>query len=120
MRSMILLALALSGCATMSSPQASLTERNRATITAFAEQLYAKKDARGAFERFVAPDYIQHNPGIADGREAAVTALAPMFARPGSRFDVKRIIVDGDLAMIHLHGRGDPSTPGGQSPTSTA
>ena len=113
MRSIILLALGLSGCATMSSPQASLTERNRATMTAFADQLYSKKDVRGAFERFVVPDYIQHNPGIADGRSAAIAALAPMFARPGSRFDVKRIIVDGELAMIHLHGRGDPSTAGG-------
>lgn len=88
------------------------TARNRAVIEDFARIFYAEKDVRRAFEAHVAPDYIQHNPGIADGREAAIAALAPMFSRPGARFDVKRILVDGDLAAIHLFGQGDPATPG--------
>lgn len=62
---------------------------------------------------FVAFDYIEHNPGIADGRDEAIAALQPMFARAGATFDVKRIIVDGDYAVIHLHGRGDSATAGG-------
>lgn len=68
---------------------------------------------RGAFERYVAPDYIQHNPGIADGREAAITALEPLFSKPGAQFDIKRIIVDGDMAVIHLRGRSSPQERGG-------
>ncbi|KQN04028.1 MULTISPECIES: nuclear transport factor 2 family protein [unclassified Sphingomonas] len=108
----------LAGVAVMTTavaarPTASETERNRAIVTAFAEQFYARRDVKGAFDRFVAPDYIQHNPGIADGRDAAVAALADKFATPGARFDVKRILVDGDLAMIHLHGRTDPASRGG-------
>jgi predicted SnoaL-like aldol condensation-catalyzing enzyme len=88
------------------------TERNRAVVTDFARLFYAEKDVKAAFERHVAPDYIQHNPGIADGREAAIAALAPMFANPGARFEVKRILVDGDHAAIHLFGQGDPRTRG--------
>lgn len=84
----------------------------RSVMNRFADQFYARKDVRGAFEGYVVPDYIQHNPGLADGRDAAVTALAPMFAAPGAQFDVKHLLVDGNFALIHLFGRGDPKTSG--------
>jgi len=94
------------------APGPDLTERNRAIVTEFARLFYAEKAVRKAFETYVVPDYIQHNPGIADGRDAAIAALEPMFSRPGATFDVKRILVDGPYAVIHLHGRGDPTSPG--------
>lgn len=97
----------------MARPAKDETERNRAAITAFAHRFYDLRDVRGAFEQWVAPDYIQHNPGIPDGREAAVAALEPMFRAEGSRFEVKRIIVDGDMAVIHLHGRTGTQGNGG-------
>ena len=105
------LAAALTSACT-AAPLASPTEVNRAIIEDFARIFYSERDVRQAFEKHVAPDYIQHNPGIADGREAAIRALTPMFSRPEARFEVKRILVDGDLAAIHLLGRGDPATPG--------
>lgn len=89
------------------------TERNRAVVAHFVELFYVQKDVRAAFETYVVPDYIQHNPGIPDGRDAAIAFLEPMFSNPGARFDVKRILVDGDLAAVHLHGRGRPETKGG-------
>lgn len=92
--------------------QARETARNRAIVTEFARLFYTERDVRTAFARYVAPDYIQHNAGIVDGRDAAVSALAPMFAAPGSRFTIKRILVDGDMAAIHLHGRGGAEGPG--------
>lgn len=103
------LALTLGGARAAPSP----TERNRAVITDFARLFYTEKKIRAAFERHVAKDYIQHNPGIPDGRDAAIAALEPKFSRPEASFEVKRILVDGDLAMIHLHGRLSPDSPGG-------
>ena len=91
----------------------SLTERNRAVIAAFAQRFYGERDVRGAFETYVAPEYIQHNANIPDGREPAIAALEPMFKAEGSRFDIKRIVVDGDMAVIHLHGRAGASGNGG-------
>lgn len=99
--------------AAMAGSGSTPTERNRAIMTDFADRFYTRRDVAGAFQRYVVADYIQHNPGLADGRDAAVAALAPKFATPGARFDVKRIIVDGDMAVIHLHGRTSPDTPGG-------
>ncbi len=85
---------------------------NRAIITDFARLFYTERAVRIAFETYVAPDYIQHNPGIADGREPAIAALASMFADRVKTFDIKRILVDGDMAVIHVHVRPTPDARG--------
>lgn len=107
-----LIALTLLAVLTACAKPETETERNRRIVTEFARAFYADKDVERAFRTYVAKDYVQHNPGIADGREAAIAALAPMFATKGAMFEVKRILVDGDMAMIHLFGRGDPNGPG--------
>ncbi|MDO7833726.1 nuclear transport factor 2 family protein [Sphingobium sp. HBC34] len=88
------------------------TADNRAIMSQFIERFYGQRDVAGAFADHVSADYIQHNPGLPDGPQAAVAALAPMFAAPGSRFDVRHVLVDGDLALVHLHGQGTPGTSG--------
>ena len=85
---------------------------NRAIITEFARLFYVEREVKRAFETFVVPDYIQHNPGIADGREAAVEALAPMFADRVKSFTIKRILIDGDMAVIHVPVRPTPDSRG--------
>ena len=89
------------------------TEKNRKLVEAFATIFYREKDVRKAFFLYVAEDYIQHNPNILDGREAAIEVLEPKFSAPAATFDIKRILVDGDLAAIHLHGRFSPDSSGG-------
>ena len=89
-----------------------MTNQNRAIVTAFADLFYRERRVREAFEGFVADDYVQHNPGIADGREAAIVALTPLFSRTDMQFKVKLILVDGDHAAIHLHAIA-PDTPRG-------
>jgi len=84
---------------------------NRAIVRDFADLFYRQHAVRRAFETYVAPDYVQHNPGIADGREAAITALTPLFATK-EIFDVRHILVDGDMAAIHLLAREHPGDRG--------
>lgn len=95
------------------SKTSTLTETNRAIVLRFVDLFYRQKQVRAAFEAYVAKDYIQHNPEIADGREAAVLALEPMFLKPTFMTDVKRIIVDGDIAVVHLYARSAPEERGG-------
>jgi predicted SnoaL-like aldol condensation-catalyzing enzyme/acetyl esterase/lipase len=85
---------------------------NRAIVSEFARLFYTERDVRQAFETYVAPGYVQHNPGIADGRDAAVAALAPMFAEAGREFRIKRILVDSDMAVIHVHAIPNPGARG--------
>ncbi|PWK21623.1 putative SnoaL-like aldol condensation-catalyzing enzyme [Arcicella aurantiaca] len=90
-----------------------MTEHNRKIMEDFADIFYRQKDVEKAFKEYVAENYIQHNPNILDGREAAISALKPKFSSPDAIFDIKRIIVDGDMAVIHLHGRMNKNQLGG-------
>jgi predicted SnoaL-like aldol condensation-catalyzing enzyme len=95
------------------STELTLTEANRAIVSEFVDLFYRKKRVREAFETYVVEDYIQHNPNIADGREAAILGLEPMFSKSTFMIEVKRILVDGDMAVVHLHARSSPKERGG-------
>ena len=95
------------------STELTLTETNRAIVEQFVHLFYREKLVREAFETYVVEDYIQHNPNIADGREAAILGLEPMFSKPTFMIEVKRILVDGDMAVVHLHARSSPEERGG-------
>jgi len=90
-----------------------LTETNRKIVEDFADIFYREKNVRKAFLKYVSENYIQHNPNIPDGRDAAIAALEPKFSSPGASFDIKRILVDSNPAAIHLHGRLTTDNPGG-------
>ncbi|PPF72235.1 nuclear transport factor 2 family protein [Pseudoclavibacter sp. Z016] len=76
---------------------------NRAAFEHFVELFYTRKRVAEAFDSLVSADYRQHNPNIADGPAAAVEALTPKSdGSPDATFSVERIIVDGDLAMVHV------------------
>ena len=90
-----------------------LTENNRVIMNLFVDLFYNQRNVRHAFTTFVTEDYVQHNPNIPDGRDAAISFLEPMFSRAEACFEVKRILVDGDLAAVHLHGRPNEREPGG-------
>lgn len=88
------------------------TARNRVIITDFVRLLFIEHNAKAAYETHVVANFIEHNPDLTDGRDAAIGMLTKVFGNPDVRFDIKRIVVDGDLAVIHVHGRRDPKTSG--------
>ena len=76
---------------------------NRAAFEEFVDLFYTQKRVKDAFDVLVSDAYRQHNPTIVDGPEAAIEALIPKFdGSPDARFEIQRIIVDGDLAMVHV------------------
>jgi predicted SnoaL-like aldol condensation-catalyzing enzyme len=83
---------------------ADFTDMNRATVRAFVDTAYGQKQVRKAYEAYVAPDLVQHNPNIADGREAAIAELEGLLKNPGAHFDVRHVVVDGDMATVHFRG----------------
>jgi predicted SnoaL-like aldol condensation-catalyzing enzyme len=77
----------------------------RQVATRFMTTLYVDKQVRKAFETWVAPGYIQHNPMAQTGRQAAIDFLEPFFAQhPDINYSIKRIIADGNLIAVHSHG----------------
>jgi predicted SnoaL-like aldol condensation-catalyzing enzyme len=82
----------------------------RAFFEAFVDLMYRRLQVRAAFDGFVAEEYVQHNPGLPDGRAAARDALAVKFGDPAFSIEVVRTLVDGDLCALHLLPRrnGEP------------
>jgi predicted SnoaL-like aldol condensation-catalyzing enzyme len=75
-------------------------------VTTFMTQFYVQKQVRKAFETWVDPGYIQHNPMAATGRDAAIAFLEPFFAsNPNINYTIKRIIAEGNLVAVHAHGK---------------
>jgi predicted SnoaL-like aldol condensation-catalyzing enzyme len=84
---------------------------NRAAFEHFVHLFYTCKRVREAFEYLVSGNYRQHNPSIPDGPEPAIAMLTPKVdGSPDSTFEVQRILVDGDLAMVHVKASG-PGRP---------
>jgi predicted SnoaL-like aldol condensation-catalyzing enzyme len=82
-------------------------------VTRFMTTLYVDKKVREAFETWVDPGYIQHNPMAESGRDAAVGFLEPFFAQhPDISYSIKRIIADGKLVAVHSHGSFAPGDRG--------
>ena len=75
-------------------------------VTKFMTKLYLENQPREAFETWVEPGYIQHNPLAKTGRDAAIAFLEPFFqSHPDASYSIKRIIADGNLVAVHSHAK---------------
>ena len=75
------------------------------TLDEFIDLFYRQKRVREAFEKNVAAEYIQHSAGMAQGREAAIAVLEPMFARENFRTEPVRVLRSTDLLVVILDVR---------------
>lgn len=77
--------------------------RNKVLVTEAMKALFQLRDS-SAFERYYSPDYIQHNPGIPQGRDALKSLVAGLsknvFYEPGM------VLAEGDMVAIHGRIRG--------------
>jgi len=79
---------------------------NRAVVVAFYTEalVQPEREPRAAFERYMAPDFIEHKPDIPDGtREATASFLEGVIAAvPDARWEIVRTIAEGDLVFLHV------------------
>ncbi|WP_406451326.1 nuclear transport factor 2 family protein [Streptomyces sp. NBC_01622] len=89
-----------------------LTAANKKLVTAFVNDVPVHKDL-SAIDRYVAPDYLQHNPTIPDGIAGVKAGMAAYFEHyPQMTFTPKRIIAEGDLVAVHSHFVAAPGERG--------
>jgi predicted SnoaL-like aldol condensation-catalyzing enzyme len=105
MRSCLTVCLAAFTLVSVNSMAANCSLQPKQVVTKFMTQFYVDKKVREAFEAWVDPGYIQHNPLAETGRDAAVKFLEPFFAtHPDIHYTIARIIADGNLVAVHSHG----------------
>jgi predicted SnoaL-like aldol condensation-catalyzing enzyme len=78
-------------------------ETNKKAVLESYDLALNKKDADAAF-KYLGPTYTQHNPTVADGFEGWRAMVSWIKAeRPNFRAEVKRVIAEGDLVVLHSH-----------------
>jgi len=78
-------------------------EVNYQLVVDMYEQVLQPLDSSGV-DRFFAPDYIQHSPMAATGAQGLKDFLDWARARsPNAQHRIKRMFVDGDYVIAHVH-----------------
>ena len=85
---------------------------NMATIGAYADGLFRRKDF-SVIDRYVAPDFVQHNPHAPDGIQG-VKVFAEHFiaGNPDLVAEGRRFAADGDYVFVHSLFKTSPQERG--------
>ncbi len=76
---------------------------NKDNAIAFYRTAYSGDPAK-AIEKYVGPEYIQHNPLVGDGKQPFIDYFDEMARDyPDKEIEFVRAVAEGDLVALHTH-----------------
>ena len=77
-------------------------DENKTVVVNFLENSFIKGNPEQAVADHVGDRYIQHNPLAPDGAEGFIGFVHWLREQnPNMRFEIKRVIADGDIVVTH-------------------
>lgn len=79
-------------------------QQNKSNAMAFYDLMFNQCKPRQAIAEYVGAEYIQHNPEVADGKEAFIKYFEKMAEEfPNKKVMIKRAIAEDNYVVLHCH-----------------
>jgi len=77
-------------------------EQNKETVKAFYGLAFNQNQPAEAIEKYTGATYIQHNPGVADGKQGFIDYFTRMANEyPGKKLFFEHVIAEGNYVVVH-------------------